>query len=328
MTKPCLLQVVLMFWLTGSVCLAGCRQTQSSQPSTSDGQTITDQETDQETDAAVSFGKRTRLGKFDTALIDESSGLAISLQNDGYFWTHNDNGQRPGLFLFDKTGKHRGTLQLDPRLAPFRDWESLDSATIEGRHYLFLGDIGDNASQHETCRIHVIEEPAWQLDDAKVIEETSQPITTIAFRYQDGPRDCEALAFDTDQKRFYLFSKFRTRDAKQDRSLIYWLPWQTQSNAQPIEAKAVASEFDFSNLTAADISPSGDLAIVRSYTSAWLFQRQQGETWAQAFASPGPSNLMPLQLQGEAICFDSSGQAVVLTSEGVSQTIWEVKIDR
>ncbi|NJM26815.1 MAG: hypothetical protein HC859_16440 [Bacteroidia bacterium] len=61
-------------------------------------------------------------GILDNREINEASGLAASIRNEGMLWTHNDSGGQPWLFLIDKQAHYRATLKLP---VSNRDWEDI-----------------------------------------------------------------------------------------------------------------------------------------------------------------------------------------------------------
>jgi len=90
-------------------------------------------------------------GALDAPLIDEASGLAVSRETPGVLWTHNDSGDGPVLYAFDKTGAHRGAVMLDGVWAI--DWEDLAGAVLDDQPTLVVGDIGDNPrKRRRICR--------------------------------------------------------------------------------------------------------------------------------------------------------------------------------
>ncbi|MCX6622811.1 MAG: hypothetical protein NTY38_17450, partial [Acidobacteria bacterium] len=77
--------------------------------------------------------------------VSESSGIATSLRNPGIFWTHNDSGDGPYVYAFDKAGGNRGTFHLEGAKAV--DWEDMAAGPCPrapATPCLYLGDIGDN----------------------------------------------------------------------------------------------------------------------------------------------------------------------------------------
>ena len=87
----------------------------------------------------------------------ESSGLAASRRDSGILWTHNDSGGQPVLYAIEATGARRGDLRIADLLN--RDWEDLASFTLDGRSYLLIADVGDNASRRNDCALYIVAEP-------------------------------------------------------------------------------------------------------------------------------------------------------------------------
>jgi hypothetical protein len=75
-----------------------------------------------------------------------------------------------------------------------------------------------------------------------------------------------------------------------------------------------------------DLSPDRQQAIILTYGDAFLFPRQENESWKQAFARSPQRVAMPRRKQGEAICFGPDGQTVYLTSEKLPAPLWEVRL--
>ena len=275
------------------------------------------------------FGKRRQLGKIQSGLINESSGITPSPNHPDCFWTHNDNGRIPGLFLIDKQGHLRA--RLDVESISFRDWEDIGCWRTSGDNYLVLADVGDNLSQYVSCRIHIIKLPEFVL--GKVGEAPlhlkAEATATLEFTYPDGPCDCETILVDSGGEKIYLVSKSMDPNDKKPSS-IYWIPLGLKSTRNPIRARILDSKLRQHMLTGADISVGGDLAVIRSYTSAWLYRRRPNQNWADVLSAADPMarTLLPLQRQGEAICFSPDGKSVLLTSEGLRQPIWQIDLSQ
>jgi hypothetical protein len=248
-------------------------------------------------------------------LLTEASGLASSLRVDGGVWSLNDSGGRADLFLFDlPSGRQLGSVSLAG--VKNRDWESLDSFLLEGEPWLLIADTGDNRSRRETCTLLLVKAPPLSVvKDGREI----RPARQITFRYQDGPRDCEAVAVDPGSGKVLLLSK-RT-----------WPPVAYELPLFPAEGTvAVARRLGPVNLpkaapwegpyasqnTGLAIRPDGKLAAVLTYGRVFLFPRGAGQSWRDAFAAKPqrlPRHGLP---QAEGICFSKDGQSLLVVSEG------------
>ena len=147
--------------------------------------------------AETNYGPAEKLAELENKDIYESSGLAASRRHPGIYWTHNDSGDQPRLFAFDEAGRHQGTSAWKGAKAV--DWEDMGSFTYANRPYLFVADVGDNARQRNDYTLYIAVEPDSPRDDV-------QP-RALAFRYEDGSRDCEAVGFDPTTKTFLLVEK-------------------------------------------------------------------------------------------------------------------------
>src|SRR3546814_1299695 len=87
------------------------------------------------------------------------------------------------------------------------DWEDIAAFELDGRRYLLVADTGDNGGLRRSLQLHVIEEPA-SLDEVAQ-HAPLEPAWSIAFRWPDGARDCEAVAVDARRGEVLLISKKR-----------------------------------------------------------------------------------------------------------------------
>src|SRR5262245_40761495 len=90
------------------------------------------------------YGSPVHLADLQCREITESSGIAASRRNPNLLWTHNDSGDRPLIYAFDRRGRHRGVWQVLGAKA--EDWEdmAIGPGPNRGMAYVYLGDIGDN----------------------------------------------------------------------------------------------------------------------------------------------------------------------------------------
>lgn len=232
--------------------------------------------------------------------IYESSGLAASLRHPGVLWTHNDSGDQPRLFAFDEQGRHRGiSTWLGVQAV---DWEDMGSFRYRDRSYLFAADVGDNLRQRESVSIYLAEEPAQTNADVRA--------KTLAFQWQGGPRDCEAVAFDPTTTSFLLVEKKLSLA-----SGLYSLPLpRTVAGPMP-QAKSIGS-IPAPLVTGMDISADGKRLAVTTYVSVLVYERKhQEESWPDAIRRGGKTLTAPPRRQGEAICFGVDAKSLYLTSE-------------
>jgi hypothetical protein len=239
--------------------------------------------------------------------IDELSGLACSRLNDGVLWAINDGGNQPILFAVGNDGADLGSVLITG--AQNRDWEDVASFVLGTKTYLLVADVGDNFSHYESSTIYIVEEPAitgFRLKKNSTVKVAAR----ILFTFEDGPRDCEAVAVDSAGKKIFLLTK-RTSPA-----VLYELPLDLDKKESTGIARRKYPISTINKPSAMDISPQSNSAVVLTYHRAYLFKRQVGENWSTAFSRAPRVIKFPALLQQEAICFSNDGKSVYISSEG------------
>lgn len=254
----------------------------------------------------VPFGERRDLGLIEYAKISEASGMAASRKNKGVLWAHNDSGDKQRLYAFDTAGKHVGVFGVPGANA--RDWEdmALGPGPEEARDYLYIGDIGDNAAQHEVKYIYRVPEPQIALALAPV-ELTLTEVETIAFQYPDGNRDAETLLLDPRTKDLYVISK-REANARVYRAAY------PQSITETITLEHVAT-LPFGGAVAGDVAPDGGEILVKTYDAIYYWKRQPEQNLAQALSQAPARVPYVIEPQGEAVCWHPEGKGYYTLSE-------------
>ena len=129
------------------------------------------------------------MGDIESIDLKESSGLAASTRREGLLWSINDSGSEPAIFGLSERGAHLGKWIVAG--VESNDWEGMDSFKTEDKHYLLIGDTGDNFRSRKEVSFLVIEEP--------VLDEDVREVTVswqTKFSFPEGPRDVEAVAVD------------------------------------------------------------------------------------------------------------------------------------
>ena len=266
------------------------------------------------------------------AVIRESSGLAASRRDPRILWTHNDSGDQPVLYALEANGARRGILRLTG--ARNIDWEDLASFQLDGRAYLLIADVGDNASQRTDCALLIIEEP----DPATLspLDETPVRIAwTIPVSYLDGPRDVESVAVDPEAGLIYLLAKRTSPHG------LYTLPLRIPADGVIPAATPVAQVpnafFPQPSISQAllplptgryrtqptgmDFAADGSAAVVLGYGDVLLFPRQNDEPWKTTLMRP-PVVLAPHGfIQAEGVAFGADNCTIFVSSEGAGTSI-------
>jgi len=253
----------------------------------------------------------------DTRLAD-LSGLAASHAHADTLWALDDGGNAPRLFAIGT----RGGVQATFRVAGVAntDWEDLSSFDLDHRHYLLIADTGDNGGLRKTLQLHVVEEPGALADGML------RPAWSIAFRWPDGPRDCEAVAVDAARGQVLLISK-RRRPPE-----VFALPLRPSGRGLQVARRigrlsgmpqpdpdalrndpAQARMRD--QITAADLSPDGRTLAVLTYRSVLLYERRGSTTWAAAIGHKPRIHALTWLPQAEALSWAADGRGLYASGE-------------
>jgi len=295
------------------LCLAGC-DTGTDQPG-----------------GPASFGSFELTGFVSNPVLDEISGIEAAGKDR--FFVHNDEGKAL-LYVIDSIGLYQSTIELEG--AKNRDWEDLTIVDRADRRWIVAADIGDNDARFNSVRLYFAAEPQVNADGEypKKLEVSHE----LKVRYPDGPRDCEALAYDAGSDQILFLTK---RD-KPPR--LYALDAVTALNQPSAELEFLAEVPTISPPSAAemlrggkkalwlsqptgmDISADGALAAVLTYRSLNLYTREATETWAEAFQRAPREILGPPGIYDEAVSFDANEDAVYVTTEKIPTPLYRLKL--
>ena len=280
-------------------------------------------------DAAPAAGSGN--GSLSGVLLDsqlaEISGLAASRRHRNVLWLHDDGGNPARLFAVSPDGDRLATLRIEG--VTKTDWEDMAAFRLDGRNYLLVADTGDNGGLRRTLQLHVIEEPA-RLENARL-----KPAWSIAFRWPDGARDCEAVAVDERAGRILLISKkrqppevftlpLRAQPGVQTAQRIGTLAGVPQPTARELRANAKQARI-MNQVTAADIAPDNRTLAVMTYRNVLLYPRRNGESWAQAVARAPRISELPWIPQAEALGWTSDGKALFATGEFIPAPLYRIE---
>lgn len=256
------------------------------------------------------------------AQLDEISGLAASHAHEGVLWMHNDGGNPARLFAVGTRGGLQATFAVEG--VANTDWEDIASFDLDGRHYLLLADTGDNGGLRRSLLLHVIEEPTAL--DAAVQALPLKPAWSIAFRWPDGARDCEAVAVDAQLGQVLLISKKRTPpelftlplrphgDDMQVARRLGTLAGVPRPTAEETRANARMARIRH-QVTSTSIAPDRSRIAVMTYNEVLLYPRRGDESWAAALARKPQAHDLPWLPQAEALGWDATGRGLYATGE-------------
>ena len=268
-------------------------------------------------------GERVPFARLSGLMVDEAlgevSGMAASRRHADVLWVQDDGGNAAELYAVDG----RGTLLARARVEGVAntDWEDLAAFGLDGRHYLLIADTGDNGGLRRTLQLHVIEEPAT-LEDT-----TLRPAWSVAFRWPDGARDCEAAFVDAAAGKVLLISKKRHPPELFELPLrapagttvvarrLGTLAGVPRADAQSLRDRPRAARL-VGQVTAVDLSPDGRTLAVLTYQDVLFYPRKAGESWAQAVArKPRIEPLPALLPQAEALAWSANGAGLYASGE-------------
>ena len=152
-----------------------------------------------------------------------------------------------------------------------------------------------------------------------------EPAWTVAFRWPDGPRDCEAMAVDVASGRVLLVSKRRNP------AELFAVPLRPGTHEVQVAERIGtftgiprASKVERRNdpegarrrgqVTAADVSPDGGTLAVLTYDNVLFYPRGDGD-WSAAVARQPRVHDLTLLPQAEAIAWTADGHALYATGE-------------
>ncbi len=272
---------------------------------------------------SASYGTPVHLVDLENQSIKESSGIAASQRNTGILWTHNDSGDGPFIYAFDRKGKHRGVWRVAGASAI--DWEdmAIGPGPRRGQSYLYLGDIGDNARKRDQIIVYRVAEPRITLkDSSSTVRKPGQTeaADVIRLKYPDGRYDSETLLIHPLTGDLYVITKVRGAAAR-----VYKL--RAPAPKSGVSPLSYVAELRFPNqfqgfITGGDISPDGNRVIISDYLGACelILPSKRGRSFDEIWKrSPLPVDIgrFPgVRRQGEAICYRADGLAILATSEG------------
>jgi hypothetical protein len=273
-----------------------------------------------------------RTGWLSTGKLKEASGMQASHARDGDFFLHNDEG-KPRIFAIDANGKNLGRISIVP--AKNKDWEDLASIPVEGGRWLVAGDIGDNKARRKYIKLYFIEEPRTGEKDR--YDGQQELKHWLELTYPDGPRDCEAMAYDPVGKQLLLLSKrdkpprlytvdIETALSKKQAELKYLGTISALRPPALIDHARFGGRTDFiSQPTGMDISTDGSEAVVLTYRSLYRFRREQGEDWLSAMQRKPTEVIVPSAPQNEAVAYSVDGKSIFVTTEKLPAPVFRIQ---
>jgi len=282
-------------------------------------------------------------GHFIDPRINESSGVVVAAKSDAEadqaIWTINDSGGKPAIYRVGLEGQTEAILTLTG--TKNRDWESMCSYQVglgpkDKVRFLVVGDVGDNLRKRKSVWLHTVAEPEVELqtdDKGKpIVQQLSDEPESYKFTYDDGPHNVEAMGYNSEDATYWFVEKMYANDKRETEPGIYVLPDPARAG-DPLateKTKHVAKrivDFPIRNVTGMAFSADNKKLVIRAYFGYYLFEKPDGKTWQEVMRETKPvSKPLPWQSQGEAICFSSDGQSLLVTSELTGAIIWQINL--
>jgi len=268
------------------------------------------------------------VGKLESKHLDEASGIQAG--ENGVFFLHNDDGHV--IYAIDSSGRDLGRMKIDD--AVNKDWEDITRVMDEDGPLLVIADTGDNSQGRKKVRLYFVREPA-----AEDLDNKLDLVHRLNVTYEDGPRDVEAVSYDPASDMILFLSKRDTPPR------LYGIPMDLARWESKLEARFLAEVPGFrpptrsdilgnpkrglwvSQPTGMDISRDGRTAAVITYRSLYVFQREDNETWAEAFQRAPIEHHGPPGLHDEAVAFNTEGDYIYVATERRPAPLHRIKTE-
>lgn len=269
------------------------------------------------------------------SILYEASGITRDPRRDDLFWTHNDSGNAAEIFALDATGRVLAVVPITR--ATERDIEDIATGPCPGGECLYLADIGDNFAVRGFVTIHRLPLPPLpaELDgggadrggadggmSAPAVPARSAPISPSAswkLVYPNGARDAESVAIDGKRNEILIVTKGREGTVELHVAEIDRLD---DGSGQPDTLRRMGrlaipvGNNTAQYVTAGDLSPDGGRLALRSYATLYEFG-WPGSGAFDTLAAPTHAPLIgALEAQGEGLGWTTSGESLMLISEG------------
>ncbi|SEW20516.1 hypothetical protein SAMN05428988_3101 [Chitinophaga sp. YR573] len=244
------------------------------------------------------------LGIVKSDKLAEASGLASSSTLPGYYWTHNDSGNKPEVYLLNSNGKLVSTIRLKGMFN--RDWEDIAEGVgpDPDKQYVYVGDIGNNVKLGVDIMVYRFEAPT------KVpAEKSTVKPDYLYLRYPDSPKDAESLMVDPISRHLYVISK------REKQVGVYKVPHLDFKSGETAKMEKVLT-LPYTWITAGDISKDGHHIIIKNDTKIFYWHRKNGESVEEAMARPATVLPYVPEKQGEGLTFKVDNSGYLTISEG------------
>jgi hypothetical protein len=255
----------------------------------------------------TAYTDATSAGTISGAPITEISGLALSRVNAGVIWTHNDSGDSARVFALDTKGAYLGQLTVTGATAV--DWEDIAVGPCPGGSCIYVGDFGDNGMSRTNDALYRIVEPKI---DAAPFATKSVSADKIPFEYPDGQWNAEALLIHPTTGEIVIVTKGASPG-------VYRFPATLTAGTKVTLTKVSVPAGLDGVVTGGDVSPCGDRALLRTYSSLFEYRI---DTLGAGLATMPVKVPVGKEGQGEAVTYRADGRGYFTASEGASVALF------
>jgi len=284
------------------------------------------------------YGPHQQVATLDTDEVQESSGVVPSRINADLYWTNEDSGAGPRVWVFRlsladlgaATARNMGYIDLPG--ASSVDWEDVANGPGD---MIYLFDGGDNPPCDRTDKqIHRFSEPVIDPDGPRVSLTTS--FQTMRFEYPDPgnplqPADADDERYDAESLLvhpvsgdIYVVTKRTTDGTPTVR--VYVLPAASIAwSSGTIHVLTLVTDLTptiQAQSTGADIDADGRRVLIRTYVAAYEFILPEGQPFDSIFEQTPQTNSLSGEPQGEGICYTPDGRDILTTSEWTPMRIY------
>jgi hypothetical protein len=246
--------------------------------------------------ACARFGPVRVVGTVRSDRFHEISGIASSRRAARLLWVTEDSGNGPFLSAISTEGRLRAHMRV--RRAENRDWE--DMARAGGR--IWIGDIGDNATQRPYVTLYWVGEPRLRRSAVRARSATMIYPNRVAH-------NAEAMIVDGRRDQLFILSK------DSERSDVFRADLSHLRSGDHLRLRRIG-RLPFSYVTAADLSGRG--IIVKGYSSGYFFPWTHSRRVTHALRQrPCPAPVGG----GESIAFGRSADGYYTIPEGTHPRI-------
>ncbi|SEW55048.1 hypothetical protein [Chitinophaga arvensicola] len=244
------------------------------------------------------------LGNVSSDNIREASGIAASVPLKGCYWTHNDSGNKPEVFLLNSKAELISTVKLED--VSNRDWEDIAEGIgpVKGKHYVYVGDIGDNNGIRKHIRIYRFPEPE-QLPE----EHVKITPDVLTLEYPNGPRDAESLMVDPISQQIYILSK------REKEISLYKAGTVSFKDGDKVTLEKLI-KLPYTWIVSGDISKDGHHIVIKTLTTVYYWHRNANESVETAMSKAAKKLPYFPERQGEGIAILPDNSGYITISEG------------